>query len=282
MCDYVDVKLPGSSRKFRCAIGGVDMVKVRYGAGNGEVQGSVLASRLLWALGFGADRVYPVRVMCRGCPPDPWTQRGRVAGVRIFDPAVIERKPAGHEMKTAKGEGWAWPELDLVDEAQGGASRTERDALTLLAVFMQHTDSKPEQQRLLCLPEGIRRDGGCDTPFLMVHDVGLTFGHANLRNRDETGSVNFTEWARTPVWRSAGQCVSRLSKSYTGTLDNPTIGEAGRALLADLLSRLRDEQLQDLFAVAGVDRRNPAASVNDWVNAFKRKRDEIVSARCPS
>jgi hypothetical protein len=33
-----------------------DEVKVRYGPDNGEVQGAVLASRLLWALGFGADQ----------------------------------------------------------------------------------------------------------------------------------------------------------------------------------------------------------------------------------
>ena len=74
-CDYVEAKLSGSSRKFDCAIGEDDVVKVRYGSENWEVEGAVLASRLLWALGFGADRVYPVRVLCRGCSPDPWTKR---------------------------------------------------------------------------------------------------------------------------------------------------------------------------------------------------------------
>lgn len=281
-CDYIEAKLSGSSRKFSCAIAGKDIVKVRYGASNWEVEGLVLASRLLWALGFGADRVYPVRVTCRGCPSDPWTEHRRVSGERVFDPAVIERKPDGQEMKASKGRGWAWPELDLVDEAQGGASRTERDALTLLAVFMQHTDSKPEQQRLLCLPGGMRSDGMCDTPFLLLHDVGLTFGHASLVNRTDSASVNFAGWAGTPVWRDVRKCVGHLSKSHTGTLDDPTIGEAGRAFLAGLLSGLRDEQLHDLFEVAHVDRRKPAATVDEWVSAFKRKRDEIIRAHCPS
>ena len=289
-CEYVEAKLPGSSRKFKCAIAG-DIVKVRYGAANGEVEGSVLATRLLWALGFGADRVYPVRVVCRGCPPDPWTQHLPAAGQQVFDPAVIERKPHGHIMKTERGPGWAWPELGVVDEAQGGAPRGQRDALTLLAVFMQHTDSKRQQQRLVCLPGGLRRDGECDKPFLMVHDVGVTFGHANMQNRAQTGSVNLAKWAETPVWRDARACVGHLSKSSTGTLDNPQIGEAGRALLAHLLSQLRDEQLRDLFQVARVDRREgawqgsapaAAATVDAWVSAFKHKREEIVSAHCPS
>src|SRR5262245_29813129 len=116
-CDYFHEPRSGTSPKFSCALAGGDVVKVRYGASNGEVEGSVLATRLLWALGFAADRVYPVRVRCRGCSADPWNSRGPSTEVHDFDPAVIERKPAGHEMSlTKKRAGWAWTELDLVDE----------------------------------------------------------------------------------------------------------------------------------------------------------------------
>lgn len=286
-CDYVETKLPGSSRKFACRIGDGDILKVRYGADNGEVEGSVLASRLLWALGFGADRVYPVRVECRGCSPDPWTKPERAPGEQLFDPAAIERKPAGHEMKADGGSGWAWPELKNVDEKLGGATRAQVDALTLLAVLMQHTDSKPEQQRLLCLDGGLAEDGECEQPFLMVHDVGLTFGHGNFSNRTTTGSVNYSEWARTPVWRDREACIGHLSRSHSGTLGDPQISEAGRAFLANLLAQLTDSQLHDLFDVARVESRRvaaaePVATVDEWVAAFKQKRAEILSSRCPS
>ena len=98
-CDYVEKKLPGTTQKFDCAIRDGDVVKVRYGNENGKVEGAVVASRLLWALGFGADRLYPVRVTCRGCSSDPWNQRAQVpGGEHVFDPAAIERKPQGHEM----------------------------------------------------------------------------------------------------------------------------------------------------------------------------------------
>src|SRR5260221_8204327 len=54
-CDYVYKEdLPGTSRKFDCAITKDDVVKVRYGEQNGKVEGEVAATRLLWALGFGA------------------------------------------------------------------------------------------------------------------------------------------------------------------------------------------------------------------------------------
>jgi hypothetical protein len=288
-CDYVEMKLPGTSPKFNCALPDGEVVKVRYGAENGKVQGAVLASRLLWALGFGADRLYPVRVTCRGCSSDPWEKRKPASGEQVFDPAAIERKPLGHEMKSEYHGGWTWPELDLVDEPQGGAPREQRAALKLFAVFLQHTDNKGENERLLCLPGGATDAGGCEKPFMMMHDVGLTFGHANYANRTSTGSVNFDEWSTTPIWRDAKACVGHMSQSYTGTLGNPKVSEGGRQFLADLLVQLTDQQLRDLFTVARIDRRSrkpgstqPSATVDEWVTAFKHKRDEIVNHGCPS
>jgi hypothetical protein len=287
-CDYVERKsMPGHTPKFDCAVSKGDVVKVRYGAKNGKVQGSVLATRLLWALGFGADRLYPVRVTCRGCASDPWTTRDRVPGEQVFDPAAIERKPPGHEMASENKGGWAWPELNLIDEQAGGAPKAQVDALKLLAVFLQHTDSKEEQERLLCLPNAHTKDGGCDAPFMMMHDVGLTFGQANLFNRTSVGSVNYEQWTKTPIWQDPAACIGHLPKSMTGTLDNPKIGEPGRQFLADLLLQLSDRQLHDLFDVARVNRRSrrpdssdPPATVDEWVASFKHKRDEIVNNRC--
>ncbi len=276
VCEHVDHDMPGNTPKFYCAIRPNDVVKVRYGEHNGELPGSVLATRLLWALGFAADRVYPVRVQCRGCTGDPWNERKRVDEINEFNPAVIERPPQGHEMRSGrKKSGWAWPELDDVDEEEGGAPREQRDALKLLAVFMQHGDTKPEQQRLLCLPGGLAGAGLCTKPVMMLHDVGLTFGKANLFNRNKTGSANLDLWAKTPVWRKPEKCIGHLSETKTGTLDDPHISEAGRRFLANLLVKLSDRQLYDLFSVARVDR------VNEWIAAFKEKRDEIVTARCP-
>jgi hypothetical protein len=288
-CDHLDKQMAGSTPKFECALSlkDKDEIKVKYGHDNGEVYGEVAATRLLWALGFGADRMYPVRVDCRGCSPDPWSDRKTRQGHVLFDPAAVERKMKGKTFETHADSGWTWPELDLVDEAAGGAPRAQRDALKLLAVLIQHTDSKAAQQRLMCLAEQPEEHGEtCAEPFMMINDLGMTFGHANMFNRASVGSVNLEQWSRAAVWKDPQACVGNISKSHTGTLDKPLISEAGRSFLANLLAQLSDAQLRDLFEVARFPQRGGesihAATAAEWVDAFKRKRDEIANRTCPS
>ena len=286
-CSYAPRDMSGASPKFTCVIGENDELKVKYGGSNAEVYGEVLATRLLWALGFGADRIYSVRVICRGCPRE-------LAGIArendeyVFDPAAIERKMPGAEFP--KDSSWSFEELDAVDPKSGGAPRAHVDALKLLAVFMQHTDTKPQQQRLVCLDqkEEIKDESvPCERPFLMLNDVGLTFGKANTFNVNEK-AVNLVEWAATPVWKDAQQCIGNLSKSFTGTLKDPVISEEGRKFLAGLLAQLSDKQLRDLFEVSRVTLRlrspekakSGFPTVDEWVAAFKQKRAEIVDHRC--
>jgi hypothetical protein len=286
-CEYLPKSLEGRSPKFACQLEGEDEVKVKFGGANGEVYGEVVATRLMWALGFGADRMYPVKVICRGCPA-AFGGTLRQNGESIFDPAVIERKMPGHEMVVGGREGWSWGELDLIDEERGGAPVAQRDALKLLAVLMQHTDNKPQQQRLLCLDPEKPEGPECARPFMMINDVGLTFGRANLFNANARGSVNLAEWSQVSVWHDATRCVGNLPRSMTGTLDYPVISEGGRAFLARLLAQLSDAQLSDLFEVARVELRprvptsgrSGFATVDEWVNAFKQKRNEIASRRC--
>jgi hypothetical protein len=285
-CDYIHETLSGHSPKFSCRLPDGDKVKVKYGGTNGEVYGEVLATRLLWALGFGADRMYSVNVICRGCTVD----LGGIArpnGEQRFAPAAIERKMEGREWSGAGGSGWAWKELDRIDPAQGGGTLEQRDALKLLAVLIQHTDSKPEQQRILCL-DAKHEDQSCERPLLMLNDVGMTFGRANRANVDPPGSANLVEWRKVPVWRDATGCVGNLARSFSGTLGFPIISEDGRRFLASLLEQLSDRQLHDLFAAAQVDQRlrDPGHArsgfpgIDEWVDAFKDKRQQIADRRC--
>jgi hypothetical protein len=288
-CDYVKEAFTGASPKFACVIAKGDRLKVRYGVDNGEVYAGIATSRLLWALGFGADQLYPVHVVCRGCPKELHGDGAAVAGETRFDVAGIERKMPGVDIETSDGPGWAWPELAYVQPATSAMQRMHRDALTLLAVFVQHSDNKTNQQRLTCLGEHAGKAGvaNCAEPFMMIHDVGQTFGRANLWNRSSVGSVNLDMWAHTPIWKDAKRCIGDLAAAQTATLSNPTISEAGRKFLADLLIQLSDAQLRDLFTVARfadkpVNGRAGRTTVDAWVDAFKHKRDEIASVTCPS
>ena len=102
------------------------------------------------------------------------------------------------------------------------------------------------------------------------------------------GAANFKTWAPQTVFRETTGCVGSVSRNLQGSLNHPTISEEGRKFLSDLLMKLSDRQLHDLFSVARVDKRSrnprskePSASVDEWVDAFKRKRAEIAARRCP-
>ena len=289
-CEYKAEDLSGQSPKFVCETSPGQEVKVKYGPRNAEVFGEVLATRLFWALGFAADSMYPVRVRCHGCPIDPKHSPEMAGAVMEFDPAAIERKLPGRAMETARDSGWAWHELEDVGPGAAPGAHAQRDALKLLAAFVQHTDSKAANQRLFC-PSGEETGRiGCRKPVLMVNDLGLTFGHAGLLNKNKD-SVSLSTWAQLPVWKDPRRCVARLERSFTGSLSDPEIHEAGRAFLARLLVQLSDAQLRDLFEAGRVKRRAdpsgdpdegaPSARVDEWVKAFKLKRAQIVDQRCP-
>jgi len=296
-CDYAppEKRPEGMTPKFYCELAPKDRVKVKYGAANREVYGEVAGTRLFWALGFGTDRQYPVKVSCRNCPPDPWKHPAPATGtVQPFDPAIIERSFPGKDIVVrGSKKGWAWWELSTVDERAGGAPRAQVDALRLLAAFVQHGDNQDTQQRLACLPDGVQRgaDGGetCTRPFLSTVDLGGTFSRSTLLFIKK---VDLESWSRVPVWKDRRRCIARLSKNlFTGTMANPRIGEPGRAFLAGLLARLSDRQIHELFAAARVERlggtikddhgHRRSATVDDWVRVFVRKRTEITEARCP-
>jgi hypothetical protein len=285
-CTYVERTSPGNTPKFYCRLRDGREVKVKYGRANGEVYAEVAATRLLWALGFAADAMYPATVTCLGCPKEPGGPP-RPGVVTTYDAAAIERKAAGRELEGRDGDGWSWTELDTIEPAPGGSSRAERDALKLLAAMLQHTDSKADQQSLVCRDDGPRDRKTCRHPWLLISDLGKTFGRANAFNRDAPGSVNLAAWAGTPMWNGTSGCRANLTRSVTGTLEDPVISDEGRRFLASLLRRLTDAQLRALFTVARFPMRSEARfadaggrDVEAWVAAFKEKVAQIADRSC--
>ena len=118
----------------------------------------------------------------------------------------------------------------------------------------------------------------------MIKDLGGTFGKATLLNNSK---MKLADWSGESVWKDPKQCIGNLPRSLTGNLEDPKISEAGRRFLAERLNRLTDRQLRDLFTVSQVTRRGEkidgrAVTIDDWVREFKKKRAEIVAARCPA
>jgi hypothetical protein len=279
----------GTTPKFECVRPDGEALKVKYG-GAPEIPAEVAATRLLTALGFGADQVALVTTLrCFGCPREPYYVTKAVDRVGVaeeyargldepsyvdFDWVSVERKHPGRTIVAGK-KGWAWNELEVVDERSGGSTRAEVDALRLLAVFLAHWDNKTPNQRLVC-PDGAGDQEGCTRPFAVVQDVGATFGPLK---------VDLDRWKGTAIWADPGGCrVSMTKLPYGGTTFHDTvISEPGRALLADQLGRLSRRQVEGLFVAARFAELALLYSprpAEDWADAFEAKVREIRSRRC--
>jgi hypothetical protein len=295
-CRFTLKNSDGKTPKFYCTLENGDVVKVKYGASNGELYAEVAGSRLLSALGFATDRMYVVHsVRCAGCPLFPFESLkcfsttglakpcvgGTLDYTRVIqvEPAVIERPYDGRKIEGPDGEGWAWFELDSIDEARGGSSRREVDAFRLLAIALAHWDNKAANQRLVCPPGADRGDGGCARPIAMIHDLGATFG---------PDRVDLANWRRTPMWADAKACAVSMHQLPFGgaTFPDTRISEEGRQFFLSLAGRLTEEQLRDLFTGARIPYYDQLSGegqdVSAWVNAFLDKVRQVREAGpCP-
>jgi hypothetical protein len=313
-------QMGGKTPKFSCKITRVEgadgavqtltpemdeeAIKVKFGADDNEVYAEVAATRLMWALGYYADAWFPVRVECHNCPENVVSGSGPAA-TRMFDPATIVRKFPGHKMYENGNEeqGWSWKELDTAN----GRPTYERDGLKLLAAFLQHSDNKPPQQRVACDKVHVDQKTQpftttCEQPVMLVQDVGATFGGGGWFTSNGSAKMNLQVWSGKKLWDKVGaegaprQCQAALRKSLTAHdgLSDPVISEEGRRFDAGLMCQLSDQQIEELFKASraaqmpqyhnhdgsfktGVDE---ASVIRQWVEAFKKKREELAQGRC--
>jgi hypothetical protein len=293
-CHFKVSNLGGTSPKFDCVLDSGEEIRVKYGNGP-EVPAEAAATRLLRTLGFGADNITLVRrLRCYGCPEEPFSTVRAVEVIRAepllerviddddyedFEWVALERKFDAAPIETEHLEGWSFFELDTVDEQRGGAPRAHIDALRLVAVLLAHWDNKSENQRLVCLGKA-SADDPCDRPFLLLQDVGATFG---------PNKVDLDAWSRVPLWEDRAQCtVSMRELPFDGaTFGRATITERGRRFIADRISQLSEAQLADLFESARFSQKRgffaPTHDVADWVRVFKAKVQAITDGPpCPT
>ena len=325
-CEFVEPapqKTPGGmTPKFECARdvnGKRQIFRIKYdpasqlimgraGRRNLEVWGEVLASRLLWALGFPADRVYPIRVECGNCPAEPWTYikersgsisfRERSIGfirtdllgkadlnkreTRTFSPALVKFRFDGPVIESFEDSGWSWAEI-YENMSDPKRQTLYRDALTIIAAFIQHADNKAEQQRLVCRSPADVIAGSCQKPLLMIHDVGSTFGRgwAPLQGDIRLSKVDLDKWVALPLWNNIKTCEVNFNGVPNASLRNSQkVSEEARQFVADLFSKLTPMQIRDLFKAAQIEKLG-AGSVEQWAQGFETKMQrDLFSKRC--
>jgi hypothetical protein len=282
-CRYRPDAVSGTTPKFDCELPGGEKIKVKYGWTK-EIPSEIAATRLLHALGFGADHVSRVgTVRCYGCPFQPFHTRGLLEMIKLdgyFDKRInyssyrdfaqvsVERNLDGEAIEVGHERGWAFYELDKIDPSRGGASRAEVDALRLMAVFLHHWDNKSSNQRLTCINA---KTANCAHPLAMIQDVGSEFGPKK---------AELSNWRAKPVWSGdQAKClVSMKGMPYNGgTFADVQISEGGRKLLADRLRQLSPKQIETLFTTAGLE------DVAAWTAAFQDRVRQIAERpACPA
>jgi hypothetical protein len=291
-------QLGGATEKFSCRTPDGKSVRIKYydgHKGNREVFAEVAATRLMWALGFDADPMFSLTVNCLQCPEDPQTGQGARQTRRY--PAAYEPHYVGTIIPSTKDpeQGRRFGELEkAIGTLPAGPlrvrQRTQFDALSLLAVFIQHGDRKHSQQRLVCrgaidLTKGDFHDvqpGDSSSfrlpvlfeheseracvgePVVTIQDVGATFGGAGMFTRRTSAKINLKEWSGNDIWgtRSSGKngggsdCITHMTVSGSSgseANENPRISEAGRAFLLEQLKRLTPDHVRAIFEAARVD-----------------------------
>jgi hypothetical protein len=133
-----------------------------------------------------------------------------------------------------------------------------------------------------------------------IQDVGATFGGAGMFTRS-SAKINLKEWAGNEIWSTkaskggASECIGHMNVSGSAgseAAENPRIGEAGRAFLAEQLKRLTPDHVKAIFASAHLEQMGDTYEWTDkstdkvytgldaWVAAFLDKVRQIDSRHC--
>ena len=276
-CDFVPKPHgKGSTLKFDCKLPSGRNLKVRYGAGNGEVYAQVAATRLLWALGFPPTACIPSASSAAAAPPirsgssarhPHCPGRVRSGDDRREGRRQDHRDEAGRGLVVARARGRG----RVARRRAAGAARRAQAARRVHPTLV----NKAINQRIVCLDAP-----RCSQTVMMMPTSAKPRPRQCLEQRRHRCD-EFSEWAPLPIWKDSKiGCVANLPASW----------ERDAARSADQRRRARvsrrTAQSAQRYAtarpvrLARVTTRDPHTSIDDWVAAFKRKRAEIANRRC--
>ena len=283
----------GTTPKFYCTVPGVvdeggDLIRYKVkphfkgqarDKRNGEVYGEFLSSRFSKALGFFADDEWVADVTCADCEKS-LIKPFQGTPFNPFQPA------AGIELSLGKGIDVDCNNKDsgalagsLSQLLQGGAPRAEIDAFKLWLAFIDHGDTKTDNQKFSCLdskknPDGTRMCKPGQAVFY-VSDMGSTFGYST----SSENKARLASWrGKDPIKVSGGRCTTTAK-----SVGDASISEAGRQLLANGLQRLLDAErtngtITRVFRASRNEERDQPPEA--WTAEFVRKTRTIIDARC--
>jgi hypothetical protein len=283
----------GTTPKFHCSVAGVtdeDGDLIRYKVKphfkgqsrekrNGEIYGEFLSSRFSKALGFFADDEWVADVTCPDCEKS-LTSSFQGASFTPLQPAAGIELPLGRGIDVKCNDKDSGALNDSLEKLRtSGTPRAEIDAFKLWLAFIDHGDTKTDNQRFACLDSTKNDDGtrSCKPgqAVYYVSDMGSTFGHNSASEKKARLDV----WkGKDPIKVSSGRCTTTAKG-----VGDANVSEAGRQLLATGLQRLLEAEKSNgliirVFRASRNQERDQAPEV--WTMEFERKAKTIINARC--
>ena len=301
-CRFVPQKMGGWTPKFLCELPNGDRLKIKYhtaAEANPEVAAEIAASRLLRALGFGADRMYTVKsVRCHGCPEKPFSVLKQLfpkdsdvpfnhgyapdfSVAREFELVTIERKMEGKPIPDAPA---GFDLTELRSPAYAGP-RPPVDALNLLIAFLYDSDTTRENQELLCM-DSEYQGGPCRKSMVSMGDLGAVLGGGLQSDGHSLNKLDLEQWKQAPLWADEAKCRLEIKGHYRQTFGAPEVSEDGRLFFAGLVRKLSPKQVSDMFRGAKVHEFSDKGESEEkivarWVKAFYKRIELITKKKKP-
>jgi hypothetical protein len=245
---FIEQEKSGHNKKYRIKDGSGRIWIAKPGT---EARPETAAVRLLWGLGYKTEINYLVPNIT-------------IPGKGTFTNVRLEARP--REIKRL--DEWKWRDNPFV-------GTKELQALKIMQVFMTNYDLLDLQNKVLRVDE----PSGTELDYV-ISDLGSTFGR--LGNNNLPLFYRLGRKADSPrAWSKAGFIKGvkdgRLRLAYTGgksrgIMKNITV-EQGRWLY-NLLTKLRESQIQDIFRAANYS----SAEIDILTKATHRRINELGRA----
>lgn len=291
----------GMTAKFDCTFdpkqpdGKARTLKVKYephqyaGGGYKEIPQAVMGTLMARLMGFYTSTYCPVDVICKDCPSEnPWENRSQAAPVIgnrvLLENVVVEIKQKGYQVTDSSHngshKGYSFPQGFVFrsemsryaprDKALQTQLLTERETLALWINFVRSQDADRHNSKLYCLKSKTGENGipRCETSIGVINDYGNSFGYSKA-NRP----LKLSDFSRDTLMSGNRGAVTWGASGNSGAGGYP-ISKAGRDLFVTMSESLTDQQLEDIFNLAQIDKVSDG-NTERWKAAYRHKVQRI-------
>lgn len=265
-----------------------------------EVFTELAAGRILWALGFPADHVYPVAsVSCVGCTASPFESNVKqntsalTATPNVFKMVTVERDIPWSEIDPENDETWSWSDAArfYANGTWTAQQKLEYDTYRLALNLFNYHNPIDVQNRVACAEwkDGASDPRICVKPYIFVQDLGSTFGKNKFLVANSRGV--YKDWQSQTVFKNAGSC--ELRSTLNG---DKRVLKAAQDLLAQRAKSLDRTRVREIFKVARFDQMDQdqlktlretesneaqvrEKALDQWTDTFMQRLAEISTAQ---